>query len=67
MTPWSSVAGSRDAAHSLGSLSSKAPSRVSTSDVLPSVTLSGKLKAPMLWSPDVKSRLTGKDPDGGKD
>ena len=24
-------------------------------------------KAPVLWPPDVKSRPTGKDPDGGKD
>ena len=24
-------------------------------------------EAPILWPPDVKSRLTGKDPDGGKD
>ena len=24
-------------------------------------------EAPILWSPDVKSRLTGKDPDAGKD
>ena len=24
-------------------------------------------EAPILWSPDVKSRLTGKGPDAGKD
>ena len=24
-------------------------------------------EAPVLWSPDVNSRLTGKDPDAGKD
>ena len=24
-------------------------------------------KAPILWPPDAKSRLTGKDPDAGKD
>ena len=24
-------------------------------------------EAPMLWPPDVKSRLIGKDPDAGKD
>ena len=24
-------------------------------------------EAPILWSPDVKSRLIGKDPDAGKD
>ena len=24
-------------------------------------------EAPTLWSPDAKSRLTGKDPDAGKD
>ena len=24
-------------------------------------------EAPMLWPPDVKSQLTGKDPDPGKD
>ena len=26
-----------------------------------------ELQAPVLWPPDVKSRLTGKDPDAGKD
>ena len=26
-----------------------------------------KAEAPILWPPDVKSRLTGKDPDAGKD
>ena len=25
-----------------------------------------KLKAPILWPPDAKSQLTGKDPDTGK-
>ena len=29
--------------------------------------LSLKLKLPILWSPDAKSPLTGKDPDAGKD
>ena len=24
-------------------------------------------EAPVLWPPDMKSRLTGKDPDAGKD
>ena len=24
-------------------------------------------EAPILWPPDVKSRLTGKDPDAGKE
>ena len=24
-------------------------------------------EAPLLWPPDAKSRLTGKDPDNGKD
>ena len=24
-------------------------------------------EAPILWAPDVKSQLTGKDPDAGKD
>jgi len=24
-------------------------------------------EAPMLWSPDIKSQLFGKDPDAGKD
>ena len=66
VTPWSSVGGSRDTAHSLEFSFFKTPSRVSTSDVLPSVILSGKLKAPVLWSPDVMSRLTGKDPDAEK-
>ena len=26
-----------------------------------------KAEAPILWPPDVKSRLTGRDPDAGKD
>ena len=26
-----------------------------------------KLEAPIIWPPDVKSQLTGKDPDAGKD
>ena len=26
-----------------------------------------KAEAPILWPPDVKNRLTGKDPDAGKD
>ena len=26
-----------------------------------------KAEAPLLWPPDEKSRLTGKDPDAGKD
>ena len=26
-----------------------------------------KTEAPILWPPDVKSQLTGKDPDAGKD
>jgi len=28
---------------------------------------SAKAKAPILWSPDAKRPLTGKDPDAGKD
>ena len=27
----------------------------------------GEAEAPILWPPDVKSQLTGKDPDAGKD
>ena len=27
----------------------------------------GRTEAPVLWSPDVKRQLTGKDPDAGKD
>ena len=30
-------------------------------------TVSPKGKAPILWPPDVKSWLIGKDPDAGKD
>jgi len=26
-----------------------------------------KLQVPILWPPDVKSQLVGKDPDAGKD
>ena len=30
-------------------------------------SLEGLAEAPILWPPDVKSRLIGKDPDAGKD
>ena len=30
-------------------------------------TTDGEAEAPTLWPPDVKSPLTGKDPDAGKD
>ena len=39
-------------------------------EISPEYSLEGlmrKLKAPILWSPDVKSQLIGKDPDAGKD
>ena len=39
-------------------------------EVSPEYSLEGlmlKLKLPILWSPDVKNWLTGKDPDAGKD
>ena len=29
--------------------------------------IDAEAEAPILWSPDVKSQLTGKDPDAGKD
>ena len=29
--------------------------------------IDAKAEAPLLWPPDVKSQLTGKDPDAGKD
>ena len=29
--------------------------------------IDAKVKALILWSPDVKNRLVGKDPDAGKD
>ena len=29
--------------------------------------INAKAEAPILWPPDVKSQLTGKDPDAGKD
>ena len=29
--------------------------------------IDAKAEAPILWSPDVKSRRIGKDPDAGKD
>ena len=29
--------------------------------------INAEAEAPILWPPDVKSRLTGKDPDAGKD
>ena len=39
-------------------------------EINPEYSLEGmilKLKLPILWSPDVKSQLIGKDPDAGKD
>ena len=39
-------------------------------EIKPEYSLEGlslKLKLPILWSPDAKSPLTGKDPDAGKD
>ena len=39
-------------------------------DVNPEYSLEGpipKLKLPVVWLPDVKGPLTGKDPDAGKD
>ena len=35
--------------------------------ILKEIKLDAKAEAPMLWPPDVKSRLIGKDPDAGKD
>ena len=29
--------------------------------------IDAKAETPMLWPPDVKNRLSGKDPDAGKD
>ena len=29
--------------------------------------IDAEAEAPILWPPDVKSQLTGKDPDAGKD
>ena len=31
------------------------------------VLQTSEAKAPVLWPPDAKSRLVGKDPDAGKD
>ena len=39
-------------------------------EIGPEYSLEGlilKLKFQLLWPPDVKSQLTGKDPDAGKD
>ena len=39
-------------------------------EIKPEYSLEGlmlKVEAPVLWPPDAKSRLTGKDPDAGKD
>ena len=39
-------------------------------EISPEYSLEGlmlKLKLPILWPPDVKSRLIGKDPDAGRD
>ena len=37
--------------------------------ISPEISLEGhaEAEAPRLWSPDVKNRLIGKDPDAGKD
>ena len=39
-------------------------------EISPEYSLEGlmlKAEAPILWPPDVKNRMIGKDPDGGKD
>ena len=38
-------------------------------EINPDYSLEGltDAEAPILWPPDVKSKLTGKDPDAGKD
>ena len=48
-----------------GDQTSQSESQISTEYSLEGLML--KLKTPILWPPDVKSQLTGKDPDAGKD
>ena len=38
-------------------------------DISPEYSFEGhtEAEAPVLWPPDLKSQLTGKDPDAGKD
>ena len=36
-------------------------------EINPGYSLEAEAEAPILWSPDVKNWLTGKDPDAGKD
>ena len=46
------------------------PNQSILKEINPEYSLEGlmrKLKAPILWPPDAKSRLTGKDPDARKD
>ena len=41
--------------------------RRSNQSVLKEIYPEYSSERPILWSPDVKSQLTGKDPDAGKD
>ena len=36
-------------------------------EINPEYSLDAEAEAPILWPPDVKSQLIGKDPDAGKD
>ena len=51
-------------------LTARRSNRSILKDINPEYSLEGlmlKLKAPILWPPDMKSQLTGKDPGAGKD
>ena len=36
-------------------------------EINPEYLLAAEVESPILWPPDAKSQLTGKDPDGGED
>ena len=54
-----------------GPLDSKEISQSIPKEISPGYSLEGltlkQVEAPVLWPPGVKSRLSGKDPDAGKD
>ena len=48
-------------------LDSKEIKPFNTKATCPEYSLEGLMLKPILWPPDAKRRLTGKDPDAGKD
>ena len=52
---------------SIGALASTSAFLVNIQDWFPLGWTDAESEAPILWSPDVKSQLIGKDPDAGRD